>query len=164
MYVAHIWLQIVHHWNHGEGRKHWARKRKAKKTVFITYAASSILYLHVIGYLSGSMIPVWAGYHPVACTEVDGWLSIFYLRVLLRDLTYKSLERMERSILDVQYTSSPQMPVSIGWFVIGAQPSLVGWLPWTTQPNGGCRVFAFILELRREHFHHEKAACRTSPV
>lgn len=44
----------------------------------------SILCLHVIDYLSGPMIPLWASYYPVAQTKVEGWLRRPYTEPVTR--------------------------------------------------------------------------------
>lgn len=59
-------------------------KGKIQCAKFITHGSSSILCLHIIDYLSGSMIPLWDWYYPrpeaeVECSSHEGQQMKIYL-------------------------------------------------------------------------------------
>lgn len=71
-----IWVQIICHENHGEGRKQWAKRRKKKQcTDSDKHASFPIFHVYVIGYPSRSISSLWAWCHWIPQTEVESWLK-----------------------------------------------------------------------------------------
>lgn len=52
----------------------WQSGKQKQCTEFTTHGSSSILHIYVIGYLSRSMILLWAWYYSVAQIGVQDWL------------------------------------------------------------------------------------------
>lgn len=139
---------------------------------------------------SGSVIPLWASYCPVARIEVEGWLggpnpysssnwpnlqgdkTIWESRNPLGAddwLLSSYVVWVERNNLGARCTHSPQIPVIIMsyacFYIVNiAWQNLLDWLPRTNQSGGGRLGFAFTLALFWKYPFFEKAVHRTSSV